>query len=89
MEKRGIACFPTEDGFKCEEMRGCAECGEWISRERLRAEPTTTLCAECKTRLEKAPKAGHEVVKAEKLLTRSERRARRNRKSAQVVEEFG
>jgi hypothetical protein len=30
MEKRGIACFPAEDGFRCVEIRYCMECEEPI-----------------------------------------------------------
>lgn len=30
----------------------CAECGEGISEERLKARPVTTLCIDCKTKAE-------------------------------------
>lgn len=35
----------------------CDSCGEYISEERLRARPVTTLCLECKKREESAEKA--------------------------------
>lgn len=35
----------------------CDECGEEISRERLKARPVTTLCIDCKKRQENQEKA--------------------------------
>jgi hypothetical protein len=59
-------------------MRNCQECGEPIPQERLVAEPTTTLCVPCKTRLGKRPKLVSKE-KPEKLRTPSKRGKRRRR----------